>query len=73
MTTLQGEAPSGLPFIIHELPDPISTGKRVGDITSDLLQKAEMAGLQGISNHVRPRSSCPNYYWWFREEVMPAF
>lgn len=72
LTTLQEEAPSGLPFIIQELPDPVSTGKRVGDITGDLLQKAEIAGLRGISNHVRHRSSCPNDDWWFREEVMPA-
>ena len=72
LTILQGEAPSGLPFIIHELPNPVSTGKRVGDITSDLLQKAEMAGLRGISSQFCPRSSCPNDYWWFREEVMPA-
>ena len=72
LINLQGEAPPDLPFIIQELPNPVSTGKRVGDITGDLLQKAEMAGLQGISNHVRPRSSCPNDYWWFREEVMPA-
>ena len=69
---MQASALDDLPFIYHELPDPVLSGKKVGDITEDLLEKAELAGLAGIRNRARPRYSCPNDNWWFREEVMPT-